>query len=99
MLVVIVQAQSKELFDTVFCRLVGGVQQFHRQVVQVLIFQTGVARQCVFDIRREKIVGLNASSSMILYFGRSAGRNSFRIPIFLAIRSLSVFIQNHLAFL
>ena len=89
MLVVIVQAQSKELFDTVFCRLVGGVQQLQRQVVQVLIFQTGIARQSVFDIRREKI----------LYFGRSAGRNSFRIPIFLAIRSLSVFIQNHLAFL
>ena len=48
MLVVIVQAQSKELFDTVFCRLVGGVQQFQRQVVQVLIFQTGIARQSVF---------------------------------------------------
>ena len=56
MLVVIVQAQSKELFDTVFCRLVSGVQQFQRQVIQVLIFQTGIARQSVFDIRREKII-------------------------------------------
>ena len=34
MLVVIVQAQSKKLFDTVFRRLVSGVQQFHRQVIQ-----------------------------------------------------------------
>ena len=41
MLVVIVQAQSKELFDTVFCRLVGGVQPPGKQVKTITLLSGG----------------------------------------------------------
>ena len=80
MLVVIVQAQSKELFDTVFCRLVSGVQQFQRQVVQVLIFQTGVARQRVFDIRREKIMGAECLQQHDLILRQKRRKELFQNP-------------------
>ena len=100
MLVVIVQAQSKELFDTVFRRLVSGVQQFQRQVVQVqktsvtikyltskkkyyvqvLIFQTGVARQCVFDIRREKIMGAECLQQHDLILRQKRRKELFQNP-------------------